>query len=149
MDRPIGYCGYRCDLCAARSDDPEVRQRLVDGWRTIFGHEHYTSENVKCDGCRSAGRVADQECRARPCAKERGVESCALCDEFPCDKMRHLMGSREGMLIFRLKGKTSVSEEEYDLCARQFESMPVIVRTLRRAGRIPSWVGGDEPERSD
>jgi len=149
MEEQTGYCGYRCDLCAARSDDPEVRQRLVDGWRTIFGHEHYTAENVRCDGCRSDGRVADQECRARPCATERGVESCALCDEFPCDKMRHLMGSREGMLIFRLKGKTSVSEEEYDLCARQFESMPGIVRTLRRAGRIPSWVGDREPDERD
>jgi len=32
-----GYCGYNCDLCAARSDDPAVRQRLVDGWRKLFG----------------------------------------------------------------------------------------------------------------
>jgi len=49
----IGYCGYNCYLCAARSEDPAVRQRLVDGWRKLFGHEMYTAENVKCDGCPS------------------------------------------------------------------------------------------------
>lgn len=136
-----GYCGYDCRLCAARSDDPDVRQRLVDGWRKIFGHEHYTADNVRCDGCRSEGRVADQECRARPCARERGVESCAACEEFPCDKMRHLMASREGLLIFCVRGKEGLSEAEYDLCARQFESMPNLVRTLARAGRLPAWAG--------
>ena len=47
----IGYCGYSCHLCSARSDDPAVRQKLVDGWRRIFGHQQYTAENVKCDGC--------------------------------------------------------------------------------------------------
>ena len=52
-----GYCGYNCDLCAARSDDPAVRQKLVDGWRKLFGHQMYTAENVRCDGCRSDGRL--------------------------------------------------------------------------------------------
>jgi hypothetical protein len=138
----IGYCGYNCHLCAARSDDAEVRQRLVDGWRKIFGHEHYTADNVRCDGCRSDGRVADQECRARPCAVERGVTSCAECDDFPCDKMRHLMAAREGLLIYCVREKELVSEREYDLCARQFESMPNLVRALARAGRLPAWVAG-------
>jgi hypothetical protein len=146
-DEMVGYCGYSCHLCAARSDDPEVRRRLVDGWRTIFGHEHYTAENVRCDGCRSGGRVADRECRARPCAEERGVASCAACEEFPCDKMRHLMASREGLLIFCVRGKTALSEADYDLCARQFESMPNLVRALALAGRLPAWAGGaDEGE---
>jgi hypothetical protein len=142
----VGYCGYRCHLCAARSEDADVRQRLVDGWRKLFGHEHYTADNVRCDGCRSNGRVADQECKARPCARERGVESCAACDEFPCDRMKHLMASREGLLLFCVRGKESVTEDEYDLCARQFESMPNLVRRLARAGRLPAWAGEDGDE---
>ena len=103
----IGYCGYSCHLCAARSEDAEVRQKLVDGWRKLFGHEHYTAENVRCDGCKSDGRVADQSCKARSCARERGVESCAACEDFPCDRMRHLMASREGLLIFCVRGSTT------------------------------------------
>jgi hypothetical protein len=138
----IGYCGYSCHLCAARSDDPAVRQRLVDGWRKILGHERYTVENVRCDGCRSDGRLADKECKARPCAIERGVESCALCDDFVCKKVGHLLASREGMLVFLNRKLGSVSEQEYELCVRQFESMPNLIKILAAAGKLPSWVVG-------
>jgi hypothetical protein len=148
-EKMLGYCGYNCHLCAARSDDPAVRQKLVEGWRALFGHEHYTAENVRCDGCRSDGRVADRECRARPCARERGVDSCAACDDFPCDKMRHLMASREGLLIYCVRGKDGLNRADYDLCARQFESMPNLVRELRRAGRLPEWAGSSGAEEGD
>jgi hypothetical protein len=155
VDEMIGYCGYNCHLCAARSDDPAVRQRLVDGWRRIFGHEMYTAENVRCDGCRSDGKVADERCRARPCARERGVASCAECDEFPCDKMRALMGSREGLLIFCRPKTGPVTREEYALCMRQFDGMRNIVRALAAAGKLAPWVidefgpAGTEREEED
>jgi hypothetical protein len=136
----IGYCGCNCHLCAARSDDPALRQQLVDGWRRIFGHPNYTAENVKCDGCRSNGRVADQVCQARPCAQERGVESCACCAEFPCDKMKHLMGSCDGMMIWLHRVAPPITEEEYDLCMRQFDSMPNLLRTLVSVGKLPRWL---------
>jgi hypothetical protein len=141
----IAYCGYNCHLCAARSDDPAVRQRLVDGWRKIFGHEQYTAENVHCDGCRSDGRLADKQCEARPCAIERGLESCALCDDFVCKKVGHLLASREGLLIFLHSKMSDVTEEEYNLCARQFESMPNLVRILAGAGRLPPWSAEGPP----
>ena len=114
----FGYCGYNCGLCAARSDDPDERQQLVDGWRRIFGHQMYTSENVRCDGCRAEGRIAD----------------------FVCDKVRHLLGSREGMLTFCRPKDGSVTEEEYSLCMQQFNSMPIIVRWLVEAGKLGEWV---------
>jgi hypothetical protein len=140
-DRMIGYCGYNCHLCAARSGDPAVRQKLVDGWRRIFGHQQYTAENVKCAGCRSDGEVADKQCRARPCAIERKVESCAVCDEFACDKVRNLLASREGLLIYCRPKSGPVTEEEYRLCMRQFESMPNVVRALAAFGRLAPWAG--------
>lgn len=140
MDRMVGHCGYSCHLCAARSDDPAVRQKLVDGWKRIFGHEAYTAENVKCDGCLSDGDVADKQCKARPCARERRVESCADCGEFPCDKMKQLMGSREGMMIWCYPRTSSISEEEYNLCMRQFESMTNLLDRLVRSGKAPAWL---------
>ena len=138
----IGYCGYNCHLCAARSDDPAIRQQLVDGWRRIFGHQNYTAENVKCDGCLSDGRLADKECKARPCAIERGVKNCAYCEDFVCEKVEHLLASREGLLIFSRARAGSVTEEEYELCMRQFESMPNIVRMLVDAGKLAEWAEG-------
>ena len=35
VDKLIGYCGYNCHLCAARSEDIAVRQKMVDAWRNI------------------------------------------------------------------------------------------------------------------
>ncbi len=140
MRKMIGYCGYNCHLCAARSDDPAVREKLVDGWRKIFGHQHYTTENVRCDGCLNDGRLADKSCKARPCARENGVENCACCDEFPCKKMKNLMGIRKGMPIWCYPRTSSVTEEECNLCMRQFDSMPNLLRMLVGAGKIPSWV---------
>jgi hypothetical protein len=136
----IGYCGYSCELCAARSDDPEVRQKLVDGWKNIFGHEQYTAENVQCDGCRAGARHADTQCQARPCAEDKGVESCAQCDEFICEKVGKLLASREGLFIFLHKKLAELTEEEYELCMRQFESMPHLIEALVKAGKLPGWM---------
>ncbi|MCP4536148.1 MAG: DUF3795 domain-containing protein [Chloroflexi bacterium] len=140
MTKMIGYCGYNCHSCAARSDDPAVRQKLVDGWRKIFGHENYTAENVKCDGCPSDGKTADQSCQARPCVRQKGIRGCPYCDEFPCNKMKPLMGSRDGMLIWSYPRTALVTEEEYNLCMKQFDSMPNLLEMLVDAGKLPEWV---------
>ena len=58
MKEMLGYCGYNCHLCAARSDDPVLRQKMIDGWKRILGHQNYTAENVCCDGCKSNGSIA-------------------------------------------------------------------------------------------
>jgi hypothetical protein len=42
VDKLIGYCGYNCHLCAARSEDIAVRQKLVDAWHKYLGHENIT-----------------------------------------------------------------------------------------------------------
>jgi len=136
----ISYCGYSCHLCAARSNDPAVRQQLVDGWRKIFGHQMYTAENVRCDGCLNDGRHADKSCKARPCAIERGEKNCAYCEKFACDKVKHLLGNRDGMLIFGSLKSGPVTKEEYDLCMRQFVSLPNIIKMLVKAGKVSEWV---------
>jgi hypothetical protein len=134
------YCGYRCDLCAARSDDPEIRHKLVEGWKMYLGHEMYTVENVHCDGCCANGKHADQQCQVRPCAISHDVETCAECDEFVCEKVGRLLGERMGTMIFLHKCMKNMSEEEYNLCLRQFENMPEIVKLMVKAGKLPSWV---------
>jgi len=128
-EKMVGYCGYNCQLCAARSEELAVRQKMVEGWRKLYGFENYTAENVKCDGCPSDGKVADKQCKARPCAKEKGLKSCAYCDEFPCGKLKPLIP----VYFF-------ASKEEYDLCMRQFQSAPNLIRILTEIGKPPPWL---------
>lgn len=136
----IGYCGYNCHLCAARSENPAIRQKMVDGWRKIYGHEKYTAENVKCDGCLSDGKIADINCKARPCAREKGIKNCAYCDEFPCNKVKNLIASKDEMMVLGYPRTSSISEEEYNLCMKQFNSLPNLVNKLINIGKLPSWL---------
>ncbi len=128
MKKMIGYCGYNCHLCAARSDDPKVRQKLVEGWRKYYGLTMYTAENVKCAGCPTDGEVADKQCKARPCAKKKGITSCAYCNQFPCKKLKPVINP-----IFFL------NEDDYNLCMRQFNSKPNLTKILIEIGRPPFW----------
>lgn len=136
----IGYCGYNCHLCAARSENPAIRQKMVDGWRKIYGHEKYTAENVKCDGCLSDGKIADINCKTRPCAREKGIKNCAYCDEFPCNKVKNLIASKDEMMVLGYPRTSSISEEEYNLCMKQFNSLPNLVNKLINIGKLPSWL---------
>ena len=131
MKKMLGRCGYRCDLCAARSDNPEIRQKLVDGWRKYLGHQMYTAENVRCDGCMNEGRLADKNCPIRPCAIEKGVENCAYCDDYPCEKLKDFICSREKFI----KRLSEISDEDYNLCLRQFESEPELKEIRKALGK--------------
>ncbi len=131
MSEMLARCGYRCDLCAARSPDPSIRQRLVDGWRKFYGHTRYTVDNVQCDGCQcDNGRLADINCQVRPCVIEKGIPNCAHCDDFVCDKLKPLLTSRER----QLKRMGHVAEEDYDLCCRQFDSIPRLLKIREELG---------------
>jgi hypothetical protein len=129
MQEELSRCGYRCDLCAARSDDPEVRRKLVEKWKKYYGHDMYTVENVRCDGCLHDGRLADKSCQARPCAIERELPTCAHCDDFACDKVKHLIGGTKEESFRRFENLT---EEDYNLCMRMFASRERL-RAIRKA----------------
>lgn len=142
MKGMIGYCGYNCHLCAARSEDPVVRQKLVDGWKKYLGHQHYTADNVKCDGCRSEGQVADKACPVRPCAKAKGMDSCVDCNEFPCKSMKNLVCSKEGFFFFHYPKIASLTQQEYNLSIRQFESLTNLIQRMVEKNKLPSWIKG-------
>jgi len=138
----VGYCGYRCDICPGRSEDRQTRRKMVDGWIKLYGHTSYTDENVPvakpCAGCKGSGEIADVQCPVRPCASGKRLVLCADCDQFPCEKLRSLLGDRYWLLM-RMRGK-AVTLEEYTMSAMQFESMPVLLRRMADTGKLPAWV---------
>ena len=93
----------------------------------------YTAENVRCDGCAADGRLADNECPIRPCAIAREVENCAFCDDYPCEMLKDFACSRELLL----KRRPNISEEDYRLCLRQFESIPELIMLRKAIGEEP------------
>lgn len=136
----IGFCGYDCSSCGARSEDPEVRQKLVDGWRKYLGHQMYTVENVKCCGCRGDGEVADKGCKVRPCAKAKGIDSCVDCGQFPCGKVKNLVCCREDLIFQSYPASSALTKEEYNLCMKQFDSLPNLIKKMIDKKMLPDWL---------
>ena len=84
-------CGYRCDLCLAYKPNvarnPANQQKLSDGWHKYFGFRIPPSATV-CDGCMSENpKLIDQSCPVRPCVIARGLENCAQCQDYVCEKL--------------------------------------------------------------
>lgn len=91
MSEILSRCGYRCDLCLAYRPNVEMntdnQQLLSDGWHHYFGF-CIPAENIICDGCwTEKGRLLDDECPVRPCVIEHGLENCAICQNFICEKL--------------------------------------------------------------
>jgi len=84
-------CGYRCDLCLAYKENIERednRKILSEGWFKYFGIE-MKPEDIMCEGCVSCDnpKLIDNSCPVRPCVISKGIDNCAHCNDYICDKL--------------------------------------------------------------
>ncbi len=91
-EKIIAFCGILCSECpaflATQADDQEALAKQAAEWSS----EEYalTAGDLICDGCIYEDKRAAKfcvECNVRQCAIAKGVETCAHCDDFPCDKL--------------------------------------------------------------
>jgi len=96
MTEMIAYCGLRCDECkilkATQAKDYEEKKRIAKHWSDQFDIK-FKPEDVTCEGCKSdvLSGWCRNICKMRPCAKERKVETCAHCDNYPCDMLEEFL----------------------------------------------------------
>lgn len=103
MEPLLSYCGMRCDLCLAFEPNvtahPENRQILSDGWHQYFGFR-IPPEQIHCAGCRvTTGVTLDSNCPVRPCAIDRELDHCAMCDDYICAKLRERLVDFDHMQV--------------------------------------------------
>lgn len=101
MEEILSRCGFRCDLCLAYRSNieshPENRPLLSDGWFKYFGFR-IPPEKIICEGCLGdQPQTLDLGCPVRPCVIARGLENCALCDQYGCEKLKERLVTFEGM----------------------------------------------------
>jgi hypothetical protein len=98
----VTYCGLYCPLCAQRGRIPRQAQALKESmakegyefWgRELPGFEAFwmflsdlADPDKGCPGCRQGGGYPP--CAIRACARERSVEVCAFCEQFPCERIQ-------------------------------------------------------------
>ncbi len=88
----LGNCGLVCTECpahrATQGDDMVLLRRTAKEWSKAF-HLELRPEDILCDGCTSSGRHSGYcaQCGIRACAGGRGVETCAECEDYACEKL--------------------------------------------------------------
>jgi len=101
MDRKFAcYCGLCCLNCAVKVKVEPAAKVLYDEMKSagfeeviafIPGGEGFwpflkaMADNGMCISCQDGG--GDPGCAVRVCAREKGVEMCAFCTDYPCDKL--------------------------------------------------------------
>jgi hypothetical protein len=124
MDNEVlSKCGYRCDLCLAylpNIEKDDRRQELSDGWFAIYGFR-IEPESIACEGCISSEwpDLIDKNCPVRQCVVGRGIDNCAYCHEFACEKHKQRGVDRED-LESGLKRK--LDETEYERFVKPYEA---------------------------
>jgi len=100
----LAFCGLYCGACGLRDlkEPAEKMKQILDAYnygeiaKFIPGMEEYPAfektltEFTKqfCPGCRQGG--GNPNCVIRICAKERGFNTCADCNEMPCEKAKFI-----------------------------------------------------------
>ena len=99
----IAYCGLYCGHCYSRTHIVPTAKKLIEQMQAqgfeSFGP--YMPDYIEfrrfmdmlidadgCPGCRQDG--GSPGCNMRVCAREKQVEACPLCNEYPCEKFAWL-----------------------------------------------------------
>lgn len=126
MKKVMARCGYRCDLCPGyigNIHSDQDRKQVSDGWFTYIG-VRYPPEEIGCRGCLDEEEPADPNCPVRPCVEEKGLDTCAFCEEFACDKLKTRMNFFEE----RLGDLSNIPEEDYNKFIRPYMSKERLLR---------------------
>ena len=84
----LSPCGLYCGVCrvyfAHRNNDIKFKQELLPIYKA-YGAKNV--DDIACTGCLSDGIIFPfcQSCAIKDCIKDKGIEGCRQCDEFPCD----------------------------------------------------------------
>ncbi|MCX7745639.1 MAG: DUF3795 domain-containing protein [Clostridia bacterium] len=101
LTAPCGIDCFNCDLFELNLDESK-KEMYAKAFNLAVDH-------VACKGCRVQGgcRLHWQSCETFDCVKERGMEFCFECSDFPCGK---LMPCADGA------GKYPHNMKLYNLC---------------------------------
>lgn len=85
---PIAYCGLACCVC---------------------------SENNKCVGCQSGGCDIHGWCKNHNCCREKGLNGCWECDDFPCS----------GSMLDTIHFSESMINKTIPICTPEYIDIPL------------------------
>jgi hypothetical protein len=89
----VAYCGIVCTECpafiATQNNDDAKRKETAELWSKKYNYD-FKPEDINCDGCLvKTGRIIGYGavCEIRKCGQAKGVENCAYCADYACEKL--------------------------------------------------------------
>jgi hypothetical protein len=132
----LSRCGFRSDLCLAYrpniEKNPANRQVLSDGWFKYFGFR-IEPENIICNGCLDDQCITlDLECPIRPCVIAKGLENCAIFEQYGCDKLKERLVTFEGI---QAHFNEPIPEEDRNRFIRPYENKDCLETIRQQPGK--------------
>jgi len=136
-DEYICYCGLYCENCAVKAKiEPaalvlydEMKNagfeeiiHLIPGGNGFWPFLKEMVENGMCVSCK--GGSGNPGCQVRICAKKKGVEMCALCENYPCPLFDEFFKTYPTLLndnnLIREKGRDEWAKLQDNRCMSGF-----------------------------
>lgn len=125
MEKIVARCGFRCDTCrayAANNHSYDDQVRVASAWAKYFGLK-ISPEKLRCNGCTGErcdnNDFPDLSCPIRACVIERGMNTCADCFDYPCEKMESRMKGVEEVIG---RFKDMITHEEFEAYVAPYDS---------------------------
>lgn len=114
----IGCCGLDCEKCEARiatiTNNNALREKTATLW-TKLNKVTITPEMINCTGCRIKGAktpFCDKLCSVHNCVREKGLDTCAECEQLDGCKTLGLIAINSPIIIENLKKLRNVKQDE-------------------------------------
>ncbi len=112
----ITLCGDNCYYCPRYNAETDIElEEVAKLWYKLgWAPKVLPNDKIKCSGC-----VSHKQCTYHlvECIKEKKVEKCNQCNEFPCQKISHMIERSEQ---YKEMCKVRCSDSEYELLSKAF-----------------------------
>jgi len=95
----LSMCGLDCAACPAfiayKTNDQALRERTAAEWSKQF-HSELKPADINCVGCLQTKGVQlahCAQCEIRQCGLACKVKNCALCSEYPCERISKFLAN--------------------------------------------------------
>ncbi len=87
----VAPCGIDCVNCELFAENG--RQEI---WERVAKATDKSIQEVQCKGCREQGGCPMlKDCQTLACAREKGVDFCCQCGDFPCTRLQPMKQGAE------------------------------------------------------
>ena len=120
----ITLCGDNCLECPrylAKTED-ELAAAAELWYRVGWRDRVVSNGEIACSGCSSHKKCTYELVE---CTRDKGVEKCNQCGEFPCGKIQNMLKRSEQ---YRNRCKEVCTDEEFDRLQKAFFSKEINLR---------------------